>query len=147
MDNCTNYDSQPWTCSSHMKPRSSLTPPKRYDSNGTAYMEKRMKAMYCREFYTTNNEATALETTIETLEQLTGQMPTLSLLPKSNWQNMWSLEAIKAMNKPKETHTALGKAIFLGDTPRSGPQVAGGSTGLAWAPHKHQLDPDEQVSA
>ncbi|KAG0225327.1 Utp21 specific WD40 associated putative domain-containing protein [Mortierella sp. GBAus27b] len=68
--------------------------------------------------YTTNEEVLALEPTIETPEQLTEQMITLSLLPKSKWQNLLSLDVIKARNKPKEAPKAPEKApFFLGTLP------------------------------
>jgi U3 small nucleolar RNA-associated protein 21 len=60
----------------------------------------------------------ALEPTIETPEQLTEQMITLSLLPKSKWQTLLSLDVIKARNKPKEAPKAPEKApFFLGTLP------------------------------
>ncbi|KAF9093889.1 hypothetical protein BGX29_009744 [Mortierella sp. GBA35] len=42
--------------------------------------------------FTTNEEVLALEPTIETPEQLTEQMITLSLLPKSKWQTLLNLD-------------------------------------------------------
>ncbi|KAG0349234.1 hypothetical protein BG004_000458 [Podila humilis] len=63
--------------------------------------------------YTTNEEVQALEPTIKTPEQLTEQMITLSLLPKSKWQNLLNLDVIKARNKPKEAPKAPEKAPFF----------------------------------
>ncbi|KAF9189420.1 hypothetical protein BGZ51_009596 [Haplosporangium sp. Z 767] len=63
--------------------------------------------------YTTNEEVMALEPTIETPEQLTEQMITLSLLPKSKWQTLLNLDVIKARNKPKEAPKAPEKAPFF----------------------------------
>ncbi|KAF9427470.1 hypothetical protein BGZ94_004836 [Podila epigama] len=63
--------------------------------------------------YTTNEEVLALEPTIETAEQLTDQMITLSLLPKSKWQTLLNLDVIKARNKPKEAPKAPEKAPFF----------------------------------
>ncbi|KAI7823322.1 Utp21 specific WD40 associated putative domain-containing protein [Gamsiella multidivaricata] len=66
--------------------------------------------------YTTNEEVLALEPTIETPEQLTEQMITLSLLPKSKWQTLLNLDVIKARNKPKEAPKAPEKAPFFLNT-------------------------------
>ena len=63
--------------------------------------------------YTTNEEILALEPTIDTPEQLTEQMITLSLLPKSKWQTLLNLDVIKARNKPKEAPKAPEKAPFF----------------------------------
>ncbi|KAF9392883.1 hypothetical protein CPB97_007409 [Podila verticillata] len=63
--------------------------------------------------FTTNEEVLALEPTIETPEQLTEQMITLSLLPKSKWQTLLNLDVIKARNKPKEAPKAPEKAPFF----------------------------------
>ncbi|GJJ76415.1 U3 small nucleolar RNA-associated protein 21 [Entomortierella parvispora] len=63
--------------------------------------------------YTTNEEVLALEPTIDTPEQLTEQMITLSLLPKSKWQTLLNLDVIKARNKPKEAPKAPEKAPFF----------------------------------
>ncbi|KAF9923847.1 hypothetical protein FBU30_006106 [Linnemannia zychae] len=63
--------------------------------------------------FTTNEEVMALEPTIETPEQLTEQMITLSLLPKSKWQTLLNLDVIKARNKPKEAPKAPEKAPFF----------------------------------
>ncbi|CAG8563436.1 14007_t:CDS:10 [Funneliformis caledonium] len=49
----------------------------------------------------------------ETVEQLTEQMITLSLLPKSKWQNLLNLETIKKRNKPKEPPKSDNKAPFF----------------------------------
>ncbi|KAF9940858.1 hypothetical protein BGZ65_005881 [Modicella reniformis] len=68
--------------------------------------------------YTTNEEMLALEPMIETPEQLTEQMITLSLLPKSKWQTLLSLDVIKARNKSKEAPKVPEKApFFLGTLP------------------------------
>ncbi|KAF9352917.1 hypothetical protein BGX26_009309 [Mortierella sp. AD094] len=66
--------------------------------------------------FTTNEEVLALEPTIETPEQLTEQMITLSLLPKSKWQTLLNLDVIKARNKPKEAPKAPEKAPFFLNT-------------------------------
>ncbi|KAF8922887.1 Utp21 specific WD40 associated putative domain-containing protein [Dissophora ornata] len=66
--------------------------------------------------YTTNEEVLALEPTLETPEQLTEKMITLSLLPKSKWQTLLNLEVIKARNKPKEAPKAPEKAPFFLNT-------------------------------
>lgn len=63
--------------------------------------------------FTTNEEVLALEPTIETPEQLTEQMITLSLLPKSKWQTLLNLDVIKSRNKPKEAPKAPEKAPFF----------------------------------
>ncbi|KAF9904676.1 hypothetical protein EC991_002423 [Linnemannia zychae] len=63
--------------------------------------------------FTTNEEVLALEPTIDTPEQLTEQMITLSLLPKSKWQTLLNLDVIKARNKPKEAPKAPEKAPFF----------------------------------
>lgn len=66
--------------------------------------------------FTTNEEVLALEPTIETPEQLTEQMITLSLLPKSKWQTLLNLDVIKSRNKPKEAPKAPEKAPFFLNT-------------------------------
>ncbi|RIA88602.1 Utp21 specific WD40 associated putative domain-containing protein [Glomus cerebriforme] len=53
------------------------------------------------------------EKSFETVEQLTEQMITLSLLPKSKWQNLLNLETIKKRNKPKEPPKTNEKAPFF----------------------------------
>ncbi|KAF9583486.1 hypothetical protein BGW38_009350 [Lunasporangiospora selenospora] len=63
--------------------------------------------------FASNEEVQALEPTIESAEQLTEQMITLSLLPKSKWQTLLSLDVIKARNKPKEAPKAPEKAPFF----------------------------------
>ncbi|KAJ3041212.1 hypothetical protein HDV00_009750 [Rhizophlyctis rosea] len=50
---------------------------------------------------------------IRTPEDLVDQMITLSNLPKSRWQNLLSLEAIKKRNKPIEPPKAPEKAPFF----------------------------------
>jgi U3 small nucleolar RNA-associated protein 21 len=46
-------------------------------------------------------------------EQLADDMITLSLLPRSKWQNLLNLETIKLRNKPKEAPKAPEKAPFF----------------------------------
>lgn len=46
-------------------------------------------------------------------EQLAEDMITLSLLPRSKWQNLLNLETIKLRNKPKEAPKAPEKAPFF----------------------------------
>ncbi|KAK6341649.1 hypothetical protein TWF696_008718 [Orbilia brochopaga] len=53
-----------------------------------------------------------------TLEQLSEQMLTMSLLPKNRWMNLLHLEAIKSRNKPKDPVKKPEKApFFLGSLP------------------------------
>ncbi|KAF9932543.1 hypothetical protein BGZ75_004042 [Mortierella antarctica] len=66
--------------------------------------------------FATNEEIIALEPTIETPDQLTEQMITLSLVPKSKWQTLLNLDVIKARNKPKEAPKAPEKAPFFLNT-------------------------------
>jgi len=47
------------------------------------------------------------------LDQLSEDMMTLSLVPKSRWQNLLHLDAIKQRNKPKEPPKAPEKAPFF----------------------------------
>ncbi|KAG0238082.1 hypothetical protein BGW42_007636 [Actinomortierella wolfii] len=63
--------------------------------------------------FTTNEEIQGMEPTIDTAEQLTEKMITLSLLPKSKWQSLLNLDVIKARNKPKEAPKAPEKAPFF----------------------------------
>lgn len=70
-------------------------------------------SLIAENMFTTNEEVLALEPTIETPEQLTEQMITLSLLPKSKWQTLLNLDVIKARNKPKEAPKAPEKAPFF----------------------------------
>jgi len=49
----------------------------------------------------------------ETPTQLTDKMITLSLNPKSKWQNLLNLETIKKRNKPKETPKTPERAPFF----------------------------------
>jgi U3 small nucleolar RNA-associated protein 21 len=49
----------------------------------------------------------------KTVDQLASEMITLSLEPKSKWQNILNLETIKKRNKPKEPPKAPEKAPFF----------------------------------
>ncbi|ORY08146.1 Utp21-domain-containing protein [Basidiobolus meristosporus CBS 931.73] len=53
------------------------------------------------------------EREIETPEQLTENMITMSSLPRSKWQNLLNLDVIKKRNKPKEPPKAPEKAPFF----------------------------------
>ncbi|KAI8343257.1 Utp21 specific WD40 associated putative domain-containing protein [Chlamydoabsidia padenii] len=68
-----------------------------------------------------------------TQEQLTDKMITLSLEPRSKWQNLLNLETIKQRNKPKEAPKAPEQAPFFL------PTVAG-------AKPTFMLDPNDQVT-
>jgi U3 small nucleolar RNA-associated protein 21 len=48
-----------------------------------------------------------------TPDQLSGELLTLSLLPRSKWQTLLNLEVIKARNKPKEAPKAPKQAPFF----------------------------------
>lgn len=48
-----------------------------------------------------------------TIEQLSSEMTTLSLVPKSRWQTLLHLDLIKERNKPKEAPKAPEKAPFF----------------------------------
>ena len=48
-----------------------------------------------------------------TPDQLSGELLTLSLLPRSKWQTLLNLEVIKARNKPKEAPKAPEQAPFF----------------------------------
>ncbi|KAL1914934.1 uncharacterized protein VTP21DRAFT_7850 [Calcarisporiella thermophila] len=49
----------------------------------------------------------------ETIDQLSDEMITLSLLPRSKWQTLLNLEIIKKRNKPREPPKAPEKAPFF----------------------------------
>lgn len=67
------------------------------------------------------------------LDQLSADMMTLSLVPKSRWQTLLHIDLIKARNKPKEPPKAPEKAPFFL------PSVGGGTTGaLVPAPEQRE---------
>ncbi|KAK4142375.1 Utp21 specific WD40 associated putative domain-containing protein [Dichotomopilus funicola] len=51
--------------------------------------------------------------TVPVLDQLSANMMTLSLVPKSRWQTLLHIDLIKARNKPKEAPKAPEKAPFF----------------------------------
>lgn len=59
----------------------------------------------------------------DALDQLTADLTTLSLVPKSRWQNLFHLDLVRARNKPKEPPKPPEKAPFflpsLGQQPDS----------------------------
>jgi U3 small nucleolar RNA-associated protein 21 len=67
------------------------------------------------------------------LDQLSADMMTLSLVPKSRWQTLLHIDLIKARNKPREPPKAPEKAPFFL------PSV-GGSTSSALVPAPEQRE-------
>ncbi|CAO3594707.1 unnamed protein product [Absidia cylindrospora] len=59
------------------------------------------------------SEAINIKDEIDTQEQLTDKMITLSLEPRSKWQNLLNLETIKQRNKPKEAPKVPEQAPFF----------------------------------
>lgn len=59
-----------------------------------------------------------------TLEQLSSEMMTLSLVPKSRWQTLLHLDLIKERNKPKEAPKAPEKAPFFLPSTSGGQSLA-----------------------
>jgi U3 small nucleolar RNA-associated protein 21 len=53
------------------------------------------------------------ETTVPIMDQLSDNITTLSLVPKSRWQTLLHLDVIRARNKPKEGPKAPEKAPFF----------------------------------
>ncbi|KAG1468282.1 hypothetical protein G6F56_003920 [Rhizopus delemar] len=53
------------------------------------------------------------EEKVDTVEQLTDQMITMSMEPRAKWQNLLHLETIKLRNKPKEAPKLPEKAPFF----------------------------------
>ncbi|KAH5652984.1 hypothetical protein HBI51_066310 [Parastagonospora nodorum] len=53
------------------------------------------------------------ETTVPVMDQLSDNITTLSLVPKSRWQTLLHLDVIRARNKPKEAPKAPEKAPFF----------------------------------
>jgi U3 small nucleolar RNA-associated protein 21 len=53
------------------------------------------------------------ETSVPVMDQLSDQITTLSLVPKSRWQTLLHLDVIRARNKPKEAPKAPEKAPFF----------------------------------
>ncbi|KAI8084571.1 Utp21 specific WD40 associated putative domain-containing protein [Halteromyces radiatus] len=60
-----------------------------------------------------DSEAINIKDEFTTQEQLTDKMITLSLEPRSKWQNLLNLETIKQRNKPKEAPKAPEQAPFF----------------------------------
>lgn len=58
-----------------------------------------------------------------TLDQLSSDMMTLSLVPKSRWQTLLHLDLIKERNKPKEAPKAPEKAPFFLPSTSGGPPL------------------------
>ncbi|OCK86302.1 WD repeat-containing protein 36 [Lepidopterella palustris CBS 459.81] len=61
----------------------------------------------------TEEEQEEDETHIPSIDQLSDHITTLSLVPKSRWQNLLHLDIIRARNKPKEASKPLEKAPFF----------------------------------
>ena len=75
---------------------------------------------------TTLEEATtelASETAVPSIEQLSEDMITLSLVPKARWQTLLHLDLIRERNKPKEPPKAPEKAPFFLPSLQSQPKV------------------------
>lgn len=53
------------------------------------------------------------ETVVPSIDQLSDRITTLSLVPKSRWQNLLHLDVIRARNKPKEAPKPPEKAPFF----------------------------------
>lgn len=60
-----------------------------------------------------DNEDTAIQDTPSTIDAISKDLLSLSLVPKSRWQNLLHLQAIKARNKPTEPPKAPEKAPFF----------------------------------
>jgi U3 small nucleolar RNA-associated protein 21 len=76
------------------------------------------------------------------LDQLSSDLLTLSLVPKSRWQTLLHLDAIRTRNKPKEPPKAPEKApFFLPSLDKSNPHAATvASTALATTqPHEKSI--------
>ncbi|KZF21183.1 Utp21-domain-containing protein [Xylona heveae TC161] len=58
-------------------------------------------------------DGSGLDTAISTIDQLSKDITTLSIVPKSRWQTLLHLDAIKQRNKPKEAPKAPEKAPFF----------------------------------
>ncbi|KAL1936765.1 hypothetical protein VTP01DRAFT_899 [Rhizomucor pusillus] len=70
-------------------------------------------------------EPAAIEEHLQTAEQLSDSLISLSLEPKAKWQNLLNLETIKKRNKPKEAPKAPEKApFFLPTLPGAIPKFA-----------------------
>ncbi|AEO60588.1 hypothetical protein MYCTH_2309927 [Thermothelomyces thermophilus ATCC 42464] len=67
--------------------------------------------------------------TAPTIDQLSADMVTLSLVPKSRWQTLLHIDLIKARNKPKEPPKAPEKAPFF--LPSVGAAAGASASGLA----------------
>lgn len=72
------------------------------------------------------------ETTVPIMDQLSDQITTLSLVPKSRWQTLLHLDVIRARNKPKEAPKAPEKAPFF--LPSLGQNQVAGSDSTALVP-------------
>ncbi|RUS31073.1 Utp21 specific WD40 associated putative domain-containing protein [Jimgerdemannia flammicorona] len=84
-----------------------------------------------------DGEVTDLLGTSEISEQLTEKMITLSLLPRSKWQNLLSLDTIKKRNKPKEAPKAPEKApFFLPTLPGVDPKFVAAENAVNFAQSK-----------
>ncbi|PYI01276.1 snoRNA binding protein [Aspergillus sclerotiicarbonarius CBS 121057] len=58
-------------------------------------------------------EQSEIEGPLPSIEQLSGEMVTLSVVPKSKWQTLLQLNLIKERNKPKDPPKAPQKAPFF----------------------------------
>lgn len=65
------------------------------------------------------------ETTVPIMDQLSENITTLSLVPKSRWQTLLHLDVIRARNKPKEAPKAPEKAPFFLPSVGQQNQIAG----------------------
>lgn len=62
---------------------------------------------------TTEQEDKDMYGLVQTPEQIDGTLVTLSSLPRSRWENLANLDAIKQRNKPKEPPKAPERAPFF----------------------------------
>ncbi|KAI0159596.1 WD domain-containing protein [Xylariaceae sp. FL1272] len=65
---------------------------------------------------------------VPSLDQLSAEMTTLSLVPKSRWQTLLHLDLIKKRNKPKEAPKAPEKAPFFLPSTKGEPSAIQGVT-------------------
>ncbi|KAF2501234.1 WD repeat-containing protein 36 [Lophium mytilinum] len=74
------------------------------------------------------------ESALPSIDQLSDRITTLSLVPKSRWQNLLYLDVIRARNKPKEAPKAPEKAPFFLPALNQDPHITGIDSSTAVVP-------------
>jgi U3 small nucleolar RNA-associated protein 21 len=77
------------------------------------------------------------QTMVPIMDQLSSQITTLSLVPKSRWQTLLHLDVIRARNKPKEAPKAPEKAPFFLPSVSQDPFTTADSSGTIPATQEH----------